>query len=110
MRAEIALMSGSAFAVTHHAFSSGAGRTSDGNGSHASTLKSPSYTKSVSWQHYQYKWTGIQWRKEKQCQNFCLFRDQQWAWRNSLQLKRFSNPVGSQPVRRIRRLSKPFAS
>ncbi|SPZ70101.1 galactose binding protein [Shigella boydii] len=45
-------MSGSAFAVTHHAFSSGAGRTSDGNGSHASTLKSPSYTKSVSWQHY----------------------------------------------------------
>ena len=46
-------MSGSAFAVTHHAFSSGAGRTSDGNGSHASTLKSPSYTKSVSWQHYQ---------------------------------------------------------
>ncbi|XPE65266.1 hypothetical protein ACNKHU_09055 [Shigella flexneri] len=52
MRAEIALMSGSAFAVTHHAFSSGAGRTSDGNGSHASTLKSPSYTKSVSWQYY----------------------------------------------------------
>ncbi len=45
-------MSGSAFAVTHHAFSSGAGRTSDGNGSHASTLKLPSYTKSVSWQHY----------------------------------------------------------
>ncbi|ADA75843.1 putative alpha-mannosidase [Shigella flexneri 2002017] len=45
-------MSGSAFAVTHHAFSSGAGRTSDGNGSHASTLKSPSYTKLVSWQHY----------------------------------------------------------
>ncbi|EIQ58285.1 putative IS1 encoded protein [Shigella dysenteriae 225-75] len=55
MRAEIALMSGSAFAVTHHAFSSGAGRTSDGNGSHASTLKSPSYTKSVSWQHYRKK-------------------------------------------------------
>ncbi|OKW70859.1 transposase [Escherichia coli] len=52
VRAEIALMSGGAFAVTHHAFSSGAGRTSDGNGSHASTLKSPSYTKSVSWQHY----------------------------------------------------------
>ncbi|MFS3313120.1 IS3 family transposase, partial [Escherichia coli] len=39
----------------HHAFSSGAGRTSDGNGSHASTLKSPSYTKSVSWQHYPLK-------------------------------------------------------
>ncbi|PHU96146.1 transposase [Shigella boydii] len=54
MRAEIALMSGSAFAVTHHAFSSGAGRTSDGNGSHSSTLKSPSYTKSVSWQHYRH--------------------------------------------------------
>ncbi|MFQ1414890.1 hypothetical protein ACJWVF_26000, partial [Klebsiella pneumoniae] len=27
---------------------------SDGNGSHASTLKSPSYTKSVSWQHYRF--------------------------------------------------------
>ncbi|OKX18446.1 hypothetical protein AWP86_08735 [Escherichia coli] len=52
VRAEIALMSGSAFAVTHHAFSSGAGRTSDGNGSHWSTSKTPSYTKSVSWQHY----------------------------------------------------------
>ncbi|OAC21240.1 putative minor fimbrial subunit [Escherichia coli] len=52
VRAEIALMSGGAFAVTHHAFSSGAGRTSDGNGSHASTLKSPSYTKSVNWQHH----------------------------------------------------------
>ena len=58
MRAEIALMSGSAFAVTHHAFSSGAGRTSDGNGSHASTLKSPSYTKSVSWQHHPLKRGG----------------------------------------------------
>ncbi|MDU1786550.1 MAG: hypothetical protein E6806_11860, partial [Escherichia coli] len=33
----------------------GAGRTSDGNGSHASTLKSPSYTKSVSWQHYPHR-------------------------------------------------------
>ena len=52
-------MSGSAFAVTHHAFSSGAGRTSDGNGSHASTLKSPSYTKSVSWQHYREKRTVV---------------------------------------------------
>ncbi|QIV72455.1 hypothetical protein HFC66_15095 [Escherichia coli] len=60
MRAEIALMSGSAFAVTHHAFSSGAGRTSDGNGSHASTLKSPSYTKSVSWQHYPLSETGYE--------------------------------------------------
>ncbi|WP_164474081.1 hypothetical protein [Escherichia albertii] len=69
MRAEIALMSGSAFAVTHHAFSSGAGRTSDGNGSHASTLKSPSYTKSVSWQHYQ----KFQFRKgnyQRYCQHF----------------------------------------
>ncbi|EIQ17390.1 putative IS1 encoded protein [Shigella flexneri K-315] len=65
MRAEIALMSGSAFAVTHHAFSSGAGRTSDGNGSHASTLKSPSYTKSVSWQHYQKK-NNICYRKYPQ--------------------------------------------
>ncbi|EPK4246235.1 hypothetical protein MAK20_005203 [Klebsiella pneumoniae] len=52
-------MSGSAFAVTHHAFSSGAGRTSDGNGSHASTLKSPSYTKSVSWQHYREEHSGL---------------------------------------------------
>ncbi|KUV96318.1 hypothetical protein AWF50_21980, partial [Escherichia coli] len=46
---------GSAFAVTHHAFSSGAGRTSDGNGSHWSTSKTPSYTKSVSWQHHQWR-------------------------------------------------------
>ncbi|QGU56105.1 transposase, partial [Shigella boydii] len=38
---------------------SGAGRTSDGNGSHASTLKSPSYTKSVSWQHYRRGLWGI---------------------------------------------------
>ncbi len=58
-------MSGSAFAVTHHAFSSGAGRTSDGNGSYASTLKSPSYTKSVSWQHYQ-KTLSIEMNKLKQ--------------------------------------------
>ncbi|MDS1498935.1 hypothetical protein G5S61_02900 [Shigella boydii] len=65
MRAEIALMSGSAFAVTHHAFSSGAGRTSDGNGSHASTLKSPSYTKSVSWQHYQSLRTVHQFRQTR---------------------------------------------
>ncbi|EIQ10478.1 putative transposase [Shigella flexneri 2850-71] len=64
MRAEIALMSGSAFAVTHHAFSSGAGRTSDGNGSHASTLKSPSYTKSVSWQHYR-GWLYKNYRTQK---------------------------------------------
>ncbi|MDZ9239073.1 hypothetical protein SNB01_25190, partial [Escherichia coli] len=28
------------------------GRTSDGNGSHWSTSKTPSYTKSVSWQHH----------------------------------------------------------
>ncbi|WP_074379854.1 hypothetical protein ACNKHW_11955 [Shigella flexneri] len=63
MRAEIALMSGSAFAVTHHAFSSGAGRTSDGNGSHASTLKSPSYTKSVSWQHYRLFRKWLSWQK-----------------------------------------------
>ncbi|MEW0647032.1 CDP-archaeol synthase, partial [Escherichia coli] len=42
-----------------HAFSSGAGRTSDGNGSHASTLKSPSYTKSVSWQHYRKTLEGL---------------------------------------------------
>ncbi|WNT66773.1 hypothetical protein PWE30_12355 [Shigella dysenteriae] len=67
MRAEIALMSGSAFAVTHHAFSSGAGRTSDGNGSHASTLKSPSYTKSVSWQHYRQRQSGKRSSRAPQC-------------------------------------------
>ncbi|MGT6542846.1 hypothetical protein ACRW1C_19960, partial [Escherichia coli] len=43
------------------AFSSGAGRTSDGNGSHASTLKSPSYTKSVSWQHHRISSKNNQW-------------------------------------------------
>ncbi|EIQ25566.1 transposase [Shigella flexneri K-315] len=76
MRAEIALMSGSAFAVTHHAFSSGAGRTSDGNGSHASTLKSPSYTKSVSWQHYRFLLTLIKRAtQEKNFQKGC------YAWR-----------------------------
>ncbi|EJZ68421.1 aldo/keto reductase [Shigella boydii] len=65
MRAEIALMSGSAFAVTHHAFSSGAGRTSDGNGSHASTLKSPSYTKSISWQHYPISQVILRWNIQR---------------------------------------------
>ncbi|HFD2678695.1 TPA: hypothetical protein ACF2XT_002802, partial [Escherichia coli] len=33
-------------------FSSGAGRTADRNRSHWSTSKTPSYTKSVSWQHH----------------------------------------------------------
>jgi hypothetical protein len=42
-------MSGSTFTVTHHAFSSGTGGTTDGDGSHGSTSKTPSYTKSVSW-------------------------------------------------------------
>ncbi|MGD2688904.1 hypothetical protein ACP8Y5_24040, partial [Escherichia coli] len=32
--------------------SSGAGGTTDGDGSHGSTSKTPSYTKSVSWHHY----------------------------------------------------------
>ncbi|MGT6852205.1 hypothetical protein ACRW2X_20980, partial [Escherichia coli] len=32
--------------------SSGAGRTADRNRSHWSTSKTPSYTKSVSWQHH----------------------------------------------------------
>ncbi|OUZ69499.1 transposase, partial [Shigella flexneri] len=44
---------------------SGAGRTSDGNGSHASTLKSPSYTKSVSWQHYRVTHTCINWHGKR---------------------------------------------
>ncbi|MES1691429.1 hypothetical protein ABUT97_09995, partial [Escherichia coli] len=43
--------------------SSGAGRTSDGNGSHASTLKSPSYTKSVSWQHYRCGFKNLLFKK-----------------------------------------------
>ncbi|EGM61632.1 putative IS1 encoded protein [Shigella flexneri SFJ17B] len=73
MRAEIALMSGSAFAVTHHAFSSGAGRTSDGNGSHASTLKSPSYTKSVSWQHYPRFVPKLQSARRKTCDYFSRY-------------------------------------
>ncbi|HGW6264952.1 TPA: hypothetical protein ACNHQ2_002152, partial [Escherichia coli] len=54
------------------AFSSGAGRTSDGNGSHASTLKSPSYTKSVSWQHYP---LGVSGTKMKEIAN------QKYTWR-----------------------------
>ncbi|EJZ68210.1 putative IS1 encoded protein [Shigella flexneri 1485-80] len=79
MRAEIALMSGSAFAVTHHAFSSGAGRTSDGNGSHASTLKSPSYTKSVSWQHYHRTDDFILSKKTaKERLNMQLLRSNNW--------------------------------
>lgn len=48
-RAEVSLMPGSAFGVTDDTFSSGAGGTTDGNGSHGST--STSYTKSVSWHH-----------------------------------------------------------
>ena len=52
VRAEITLMPGSTFAVTHHAFSSGAGGTTDGDGSHRSTSKTPSYSKSASWEHY----------------------------------------------------------
>ena len=52
VRAEIALMSGSTFTVTHNAVSSGTGGTADGNGSHRSTSKAPSSTKSVSWKHH----------------------------------------------------------
>ncbi|PQN59228.1 transposase, partial [Shigella flexneri] len=33
------------------------------NGSHASTLKSPSYTKSVSWQHYRLFRKWLSWQK-----------------------------------------------
>ncbi len=71
-------MSGSAFAVTHHAFSSGAGRTSDGNGSHASTLKSPSYTKSVSWQHYRdrnMQSLANYWRKHNSAISAVIYND-----------------------------------
>ena len=46
-------MSGGAFAVTHHPVSSWTGGTADRNRSHWSTKKTPSYTKSVSWQHHQ---------------------------------------------------------
>ena len=45
-------MSGGAFAVTHHPVSSCTGGTADRNRSHWSTSKTPSYTKSVSWQHH----------------------------------------------------------
>jgi len=87
MRAEIALMSGSAFAVTHHAFSSGAGRTSDGNGSHASTLKSPSYTKSVSWQHYpitvSLRMDSVYGRKDALLKIFELFVVRTSSWLQS---------------------------
>ncbi len=78
-------MSGSAFAVTHHAFSSGAGRTSDGNGSHASTLKSPSYTKSVSWQHYQ---SGFDLPGEDEWEYLCGGGSRTlWRWGNSFNYK-----------------------
>ncbi|MDU9733612.1 hypothetical protein, partial [Escherichia coli] len=43
---------GGAFAVTHHPFISLTGGTAYINISHWSTSKTPSYTKSVSWQHY----------------------------------------------------------
>ena len=56
VRAEIALMSGGAFAVTHHPVSSWTGGTADRNRSHWSTSKTPSYTKSVSWQHHPICW------------------------------------------------------
>ncbi|MDU9729222.1 hypothetical protein, partial [Escherichia coli] len=45
---------GGAFAVTHHPFISLTGGTAYINISHWSTSKTPSYTKSVSWQHYQF--------------------------------------------------------
>ncbi len=44
-------MPGSAVAVTAP-FSNGTGGTPDGNGSNWSPSKTPSYTKSVSWQHH----------------------------------------------------------
>ncbi|WP_216080736.1 hypothetical protein, partial [Shigella sp. FC2710] len=52
----------------------GAGRTSDGNGSHASTLKSPSYTKSVSWQHYLKNEQAFSLFLDEERENsFCLY-------------------------------------
>ncbi|MDM8914292.1 hypothetical protein P2P95_21895, partial [Escherichia coli] len=44
---------------------------SDGNGSHASTLKSPSYTKSVSWQHYHVL-------ESSQCNNATYILNNNW--------------------------------
>ncbi len=44
----------------------------------------------------------------KAMSEFCLFRDQQWAWRNSLQLKRFSNPVGSRTSPKNQALEQAF--
>ena len=57
-RAEITLMPGSTFAVTHNAFSSEAGGAADGDGSHRITSKRPSYTKSASWENYR-KTAGV---------------------------------------------------
>ncbi|HAM5510209.1 TPA: hypothetical protein IB114_004673, partial [Escherichia coli] len=47
--------------------------TSDGNGSHASTLKSPSYTKSVSWQHYPL------WNKNNRAALIEFIKANQWS-------------------------------
>ncbi|MFP8761307.1 hypothetical protein ACLH1L_02445, partial [Klebsiella sp. 1SOBk11mer] len=66
----------------HHAFSSGAGRTSDGNGSHASTLKSPSYTKSVSWQHYPIPLTNLKISVQKVVLFYCALAGQHQKIRN----------------------------
>ena len=50
--AEITLMASSTFAVTDNAFSHGTRGTAHGDGSHRSTSKIPSYTKSINWSHY----------------------------------------------------------
>ena len=51
-RAEITLMPGRNFAVTHYAFGSRTRGTADRDGSHRRTSQTPSYTKSASWEHY----------------------------------------------------------
>ncbi|MDU9732677.1 hypothetical protein, partial [Escherichia coli] len=55
---------GGAFAVTHHPFISLTGGTAYINISHWSTSKTPSYTKSVSWQHHQH---GVAKRNFQYC-------------------------------------------
>ncbi|MCV8701180.1 oligogalacturonate-specific porin KdgM family protein, partial [Escherichia coli] len=84
------------------AFSSGAGRTSDRNRSHWSTSKTPSYTKSVSWQHHpsmeSNTWNTIHDNKKENAAlndvqvevNYAIKLDDQWTVRPGM-LTHFSS-------------------
>jgi len=52
MLAKITPMASGTFVVTDNLFSYGAGGTAQVDGSHRSTSKTPSYTKSINWSHY----------------------------------------------------------